>query len=261
MGRSSGEGPENVNPGQGSMKLIIRGLLLAIGGLLLGSVPAAAFRLIPIEMEFEPTGRRATQIFRVENDTQLPIAIEVHITGRKMGLDGEDLPAEPSDEWIIFPEQIVLEPNQSQSVRVQWTGSANPDRELAFRLVAEQLDVDIGQAPSEGGKVKLLVQYKASLYVTPPGVKPQINVVSAGPRQLIDGVVMELQVRNDGTAHKILKDPSLTVSAGGKSVTIPTERLGGLAGENVLPGVTRAFLLPWPGDLPKGPLQAKLNLP
>lgn len=243
------------------MKPIIRGLLLTMGLLLLGSAPAAAFRLIPIEMEFEPSGRGATQIFRVENDTQLPIAIEVHITGRKMGPDGEDLPSEPSDDWIIFPEQIVLEPNQSQSVRVQWTGTATPDRELAYRLIAEQLDVDIGQTPTEGGKVKLLVQYKASIYVTPPGVKPQINVVSAGPRQLVDGTVMEVQIRNDGTAHKILKDPSLTVSAGGKSVTIPAERLGGLAGENVLPGVTRGFLLPWPGDLPKGPLQGKLALP
>ncbi|MFV3130560.1 molecular chaperone [Niveispirillum sp. KHB5.9] len=243
------------------MNNLIRGLLLTIGALLLGSAPAAAFRLIPIEMEFEPSGRGATQIFRVENDTQLPIAIEVHITGRKMGPDGEDLPAERSDDWIIFPEQIVLEPNQSQSVRVQWTGTAAPDKELAYRLIAEQLDVDIGQAPTEGGKVKLLVQYKASLYVTPPGVKPQINVLSAGPRQLVDGVVMEMQVRNDGTAHKILKDPTLTLSAGGKSVTVPADRLGGLAGENVLPGVTRHFLLPWPGDLPKGPLQAKLNLP
>lgn len=243
------------------MKNYLRGAMLTLGAMLLGALPASAFRLIPIEMEFEPTGRGATQIFRVENDTQLPIAIEIHITGRKMGPDGEDLPAEPSDEWVIFPEQLVLEPNQNQSVRVQWTGNPKPDQELAYRLIAEQLDVDIGQAPVEGGKVKLLVQYKASIYVTPPGVKPQINVVSAGPRQLSDGVVMEVKVRNDGTAHRILKDPTLVVEAGGKSVSIPADRLGGLAGENVLPGVTRGFLLPWPGDLPKGPLNAKLNLP
>lgn len=232
------------------------------GLLLLTTSPAAAFRLIPIEMEFEPTGRGATQIFRVENDTTNPIAIEIHITGRKMGPDGEDLPAEPSDEWIIFPEQLVLEPAQNQSVRVQWTGDAKPDRELAYRLVAEQLDVDIGQAPAQqGGKVKLLVQYKASIYVTPPGSKGILTVVGAGPHKLVDGTVMEVQVRNDGTAHKFLKDLTLTVSAGTKSVTIPTDRLGGMAGENLLPGVTRTFLLPWPAELPQGPITAKLNLP
>lgn len=244
------------------MKPYLRGLMLMLGAMLLGTGPASAFRLIPIEMEFEPTGRGATQIFRVENDTQLPIAIEIHVTGRKMGPDGEDLPADPSDDWVIFPEQLVLEPAQNQSVRVQWTGNPKPEQELAFRLVAEQLDVDIGQTPAQqGGKVKLLVQYKASLYVVPPGAKPQITVISAGPMQLVDGVVMEVKVRNDGAAHRILRDPTLVVEAGGKSVSIPADHLGGLAGENVLPGVTRSFLLPWPGDLPKGPLNAKLNLP
>lgn len=239
---------------------LLRGLLLG-ASLLLFSGPAAAFRLIPIEMEFEPSGRGATQIFRIENDTQNPIAVEIRITGRDQDANGDDVERPSIDEWIIFPEQLVLEPNQSQSLRVQWIGTATPATEMAYRLIAEQLDVDIGQAPTQGGKVKLLVQYKASLYVVPPGAKPAISVVSAAPFQLSDGTVMKLQVRNSGNAHKILKDPTLTVQAGGKSVSIPAAQLGGVAGENVLPGVTRDFLLPWPKELAQGPATATLTLP
>lgn len=243
------------------MTRYLQATLLAAGLLLAAATPAAAFRLIPIEMEFAPSGRGATQIFRIENDTPNPIAVEIHITPRSQGPDGEDLPAERSEDWIIFPEQLVLEPNQNQSVRVQWTGEANPTHELAFRLVAEQLDVDIGRPPSQGGQVRLLVQYKASLYVVPPGARPIINVVEASPYQLSDGTVMLVRVRNDGTAHRILKDPTLTVGTGGRSVSIPADRLGGLAGENILPGVTRDFLLPWPDGLPVGPLEGRLSFP
>jgi fimbrial chaperone protein len=234
-------------------------LLLAMGGL---TEPAAAFRLIPIEMNFEPSGRGATQIFRLENDAQTPVAVEISIIGRGQDVDGEDVKQSGSDDWVIFPEQLILEPGQNQSVRVQWIGTATPERELPFRLIAEQLPIDIGQAPVQGGQVRLLVQYKASLYVVPPGAKPKLTVLSAGPTKLSDGgTVLELRVENNGTAHQILRDPTLTLQAGGRSVSVKADQLGGLAGENLLAGVTRRFLLPWPKELPTGPLTATIDLP
>jgi len=243
------------------MKHILRlgALLLAIGGL---TAPAAAFRLIPIEMNFEPSGRGATQIFRLENDAQTPVAVEISIIGRSQDLEGEDVMQPGNDDWVIFPEQLILEPGQNQSVRVQWIGNATPERELPFRLVAEQLPIDIGQAPVQGGQVRLLVQYKASLYVVPPGAKPKLTVLSAGPITLSDGgTVLELRVENNGTAHQILREPTLNLLAGGRSVSVKADQLGGLAGENLLAGVTRRFLLPWPKELPVGPLTATIDLP
>lgn len=234
-------------------------LLLPLLGL---TAPASAFRLIPIEMNFEPSGRGATQIFRLENDAQTPVAVEISIVGRGQDENGEDVLSGGGDDWVIFPEQLILEPGQNQSVRVQWIGNAAPPKELPFRLVAEQLPIDVGQAPAQGAQVRLLVQYKASLYVVPPGVAPKLTVLSAGPTKLSDGgTVLDLRVQNSGTAHQILRDPTLTLAAGNTKVSIKADKLGGLAGENLLPGVTRRFLLPWPQELPVGPLTATIALP
>lgn len=229
---------------------------LAFG--LLAWQPAQAFRLVPIEMEFAPSGRGATQIFRVENDRSEPAAIEVRVMAREMSADGEDRLTPADESFVVHPAQIVLMPGQGQSVRVQWAGEAAPAKELAFRLIAEQLPVDLGQAPPQGGQVRLLVRYVASVYVVPPGAKPDVQVVRAGPAQ---GGMLEVVVANRGTAHRILREPELTLEAGGRRVALKGEALKGLSGENLLAGVERRFLVPWPAGVPQGPVSAGLALP
>jgi len=242
-----------------SLPRLFRAALLCAGLLLPAS--ADAFRLVPIEMEFDPSGRRATQIFRIENENRAPAAIEIHVMNRSMGRDGEDILEDAGDDWVVFPEQIILEPGETQSIRVQWVGDANPSKELSYRLIAEQLPIDIGQAPAQGGQVRLLVRYVASLYVIPPGAKAKLSVESAQPAATPDGPRLELIVRNEGTARQVLRDPTLTVTAGGRTLTLGAEQLTGLTGENLLSGTTRRFLVPWPNSLPQGPLTASLAVP
>lgn len=222
--------------------------------LLAQSSPASAFRLVPIEMEFAPSGRGATQIFRLENDTAEPVAVEVSLMARRMTEQGEDQLEAAGETFAIFPEQIVLPANQSQSVRVQWMGDANPSRELAFRLIAEQLPVDLGKAPLPGGQVRLLVRYVASVYVTPQGARPDPVVTSVAPQ----GKTLAVTIANNGNTRQILRDATLTVAGGGKTVTLRGEQLSGMAGENVLAGATRRFSIPLPAGLPPGPLSATL---
>ncbi|HYE01545.1 MAG TPA: fimbria/pilus periplasmic chaperone [Alphaproteobacteria bacterium] len=238
----------------------LRTALLALTLLAGLAGPAQAFRLVPIEMELAPSGREATQTFRLENDAAEPVAIEITVMAREMGETGEDRLTEAADRFVVYPEQVVLQPNQSQSVRVQWVGEQAPPRELAFRLIAEQLPVDLGRAPPTGGQVRLLVRYVASLYVTPPGAQPQL-AVTAAPRDTPEGRRLEVVVANRGATRQILRDPTLTVTAGGKNTALSGEALAGLAGENVLAGATRRFLLPWPSGLAAGgPLAAALTV-
>jgi len=233
------------------------GSAFVFASILLGQVsPASAFRLVPIEMEFAPAGRGATQIFRLENDTAEPVAVEISLLARRMTEQGEDQLDPASDKFAVFPEQVVLQPNQSQSVRVQWMGDANPSQELAFRLIAEQLPVDLGKAPLPGGQVRLLVRYVASVYVTPPTAKPDVAVTALAPQ----GKTLAVTVANRGNARQILRDAVLTINGGGKTVTLRGEQLNGLGGENVLAGSTRKFSIPLPTGLPQGPLSATLAM-
>lgn len=241
----------------------VRGLtaLIALLGGLLTAGSADAFRLVPIEMELEPSGRGATQIFRVENDNRDAVAIEIKILARQMGMNGEDVLTETGDEFVVFPEQMILQPGENQSLRVQWVGDPKPERELPYRLIAEQLPIDIGKAPANGGQVRLLVRYVASLYILPPGVKAAVNFVSAKQETTPQGPALAIVLRNDGTARQIMKEPTVTLNGGGKTVTLKAEQLAGLVGENLLGGTTRQFLIPVPTGLPAGALTGSIAFP
>ncbi len=244
-------------PTPSSLLSLLVALMLALAPL-----PAAAFRLIPIEMELQPSGRGATQIFRIENDGKEPVAVEVKVMARAMGMEGEDVLTEDTDNFVVFPEQIILQPNENQSIRVQWVGTPTPDRELSFRLIAEQLPIDIGKPAPQGGQVRLLVKYVASLYIVPPTAAPKVSVVSAKPQDTPGGKALEVVLRNDGTARKVLRDATLAVQAGSTSLTLAgQEQLAGLVGENLLGGTTRRFLVPWPAGLTAGPVSATLSVP
>jgi len=241
--------------------VLVLPLLALVALLMLPAGPAAAFRLIPIEREFAPSGRGATQIFEVQNDAAEPVAIDVQVLRRRMDETGQDVLEDAYDDWIVFPEQIILQPNERQSIRVQYAGTPNPDREVAYRLIADQLPIDIGRPPAQGGQVRLLVRYVASIYVVPPGVAPDLAVQAVQPIEVDGKRMLEVVVQNRGTQRQVLRDAVLTVKAGTATRELSGEALEGLTGENILAGTTRRFRVPLPAGLSATGLTAELKVP
>lgn len=200
-----------------------------------------AISFTPIEMDFAPTGRGSTQIFRLENTTPEPVAVEISMKSRLMKLNGEDDLQDAEDQFNVFPSQVVMQPGQVQSVRVQYIGAAALDRERAFRLIAEQLPIDVGQAPSNGGRMRLLVKYVASVYVLPSNLKAILSVTKL---EVLDGKWLAITMQNQGKTRKILKNISLDI--GGVSLSSPD--LKGLEGENILADTIREFRVPMPAQ-------------
>ncbi len=85
------------------------------------------------------------------------------------------------------PAQAIVLSGKSQSVRAQWLGDPAPERELAFRLVAEQLPIEFNRETSDGARLKLLVRYIASLYIAPRGVEADVVLESAVRTTAADG--------------------------------------------------------------------------
>lgn len=221
------------------------------------ALPAQAFKLTPIEMEFAPSGRGATQTFMLENPNAAPEAIEIRMWQRDMDAMGEDILVEDIDNFVVFPAQIILQPGQEQAVRVQWIGDPAPAGELPYRLIAEQLPIDLGEVQAEGGQMKLLVRYIASLYVVPDGAKPDVALQSAGPAA--DGSGLELVFTNTGNAHALLTDLTLTISGGGAQAVLTRDDLETVAGQNLLAGHSRSFVIPWPPGIAPGPVEVEFS--
>jgi len=224
--------------------------------------PAQALRFTPFVVSLAPSGAGANQVFQVENETDVSAAIQITLVHREMGVDGKETLKEAEDDFIVFPPQMVLLPHEARAVRLQWAGDAKPAAELPYRIIVEQLPVRLDTGNEKGTQISLVVRYEGAVYITPPDAKPDIVVERVEPATGPDGKPrLAVELWNKGTAHAILQNASLAVSAagGGGAVTLKADQLGGLADQNVLGGHRRRFLVPWPPGLAVGPVRATLD--
>jgi len=227
---------------------------------LLAAGSVHAFQLVPIQATFRPSGADAVQSFRLENPSNEVVTVEISVAQRKMNLDGTDELVPDEESFVVVPTQVVLQPKQVQSVRVQWVGSTQLSAEAAFRLIAEQTPVEVGAPTAQGGRLKMLVRYVASLYVAPAGVQSKLSIESVEKTKAPDGSEkLAVVVANLGTAHQILRDAHLALSdkAGAHTDSAPEE----INGQNLLAGAKRRFLVPVPPGVGEGPLVAELRFP
>ncbi len=225
-----------------------------------------AFRLVPITMTLNPSGRGANGVFRVENESNEKVAVQISMAKRSMDQDGKETLTPATDDFVVFPPQIALDAKQSQVVRVRWVGNANLEQEGAYRVIAEQLPVNLSKGEIRKAKINLVVRYLGTVYITPKKVRPELvlDSVSAvkgdnGARRLM------ITFHNRGTAHALLGELKLHVTSSDKTgqdskITLTPDQLKGVAGENVLCGHKRTFLVGWPENLKDGNLRASFEI-
>lgn len=242
---------------------------VVLGMSLLSTAPAlagAAFRLNPPRMTFAPSGSGATRSFQIESTGDQPVAVEIRMTKREVDLAGKETQPDAEEDFAVYPTQILLKPGELQTVRVTWLGDPNPSRELSYRIIAEQLPINLPvvQQTQNGVQinVKALYIYVGSVYITPAKVSPKVVVEQAVCQLGKDNSnELSLILNNQGTVHTYLTDLNLHVSptnsdakSAGNTVHLTPQQLPGINGENLLAGNKRHFTLPCPTGFPVGPV-------
>jgi fimbrial chaperone protein len=211
-------------------------------------------------MEFEPVGRGANQAFRLENDSSNAVPVQISMLTRQMDVDGKETNAPAEEDFLVYPPQVLLKPKQVQTVRVKWLGNPKPEKELSYRILAEQLPVELDKQKQSGAQINILVRYLGSVYIVPKNAKADVVLESSAHQSDAQGKHrIELVFNNRGRAHAMLQDLRLTIQAGGKTVELGPEVLPNVAGENILAGQKRRFTLPWPEGLGEGPVQVSFS--
>ncbi|HPX47334.1 MAG TPA: hypothetical protein PK408_03950 [Treponemataceae bacterium] len=202
--------------------------------LLLWAVPAySQFVFSPISADLEPAGKAGFTTFTAANRTDSAIAVRVRMLTREIGEDG-------------------TERNEPETV----------ERELAFRVLAEQLPVDFtGEDDSKTGNrasIDIRLKYLGTVYILPKNGKAQIQAGIVGR----DGVQADLVLENTGTAHAILKNLRVVVSAGTDQewagYQLGSKDLSALAGSNMLAGGRRVAAITLPEGFPDGPARVEV---
>lgn len=243
----------------------IASLCLGLG--LLVAPPAwadATYQVTPSTLNLDPIGSGANDSFQVISTGDEPVAVEIHVTGRQVDIDGNEVQPRAEDDFIVYPPQILLQPGESQTVRISWLGEPNPESELAYRIITEQLPIQLSQqaanATSATIAITALFRYVTSVYITPDTAEPNVILESASHQNENGQDQLVLQFHNQGTAHQLLTDLTLTLNSGGQTVKLSPEQLEGVNGQNVLAQHQRRFVIPWPSGLPVGSVSAEFTI-
>ncbi len=230
--------------------------LILAGVVILGSShPAAAFKISPFKTAMVPDAN-ATQVYRVENNSDEPIAVQVSVQTWDIQPDGTEVNKDADDDFAVFPAQVVLKARESRAVRIQWLGDTNVKTEKAFRVLAEQVPTNLSGLPDAGSRLKFLLRFKAGLYVAPEGLTAQVRV--AGYEPVAGG--LRVNVENTGGAHMLLKQPVLTLTlADGRAQKISGDALKALEDANIHAGSTRYFDISVPSDVANSVRGASLD--
>lgn len=106
------------------------------------------FKFSPMTQTISLEKGKGKTKFEVVNTTSSPIPVVIKLLERHQNADGsERLPK--TSELKAFPPQLVVPPNDKRSIRVDYIGKKNLKGEKAFRVVAEQVPLNI---PKKGEK-------------------------------------------------------------------------------------------------------------
>lgn len=241
------------------MKISVRHFLSFIFFIILSGIsPALAFKLEPISRVFEPAGAGATQSYEVINDSAEQIAVELSMAERKISLEGQETTESADDDFLVYPSQIVLPPQGVQSVRVTWLGNPNPEKELAYRIIAEQLPINLkqpeeSQAETISGAIKVMFRYIGSVYIRPKNAESKVVLNGITHEKGTDGNDrLVITFDNQGTRRAVLSELNLNLTSQGSQLTLKPEQLEGVNNGVILAGNQRRFSMPWPQQLPIG---------
>lgn len=220
---------------------------------------AFAFTLAPFRASLAPVGKDATKLFRVTNTQKKSIAVQISALTRDIDINGKETTQKADSHFVIYPPQMILAPNESRSVRVQWVGDTNIAEEKLYRLVAEELPVKLDDK-QDGNVLNMLIRYEAALYITPEKVAEDVQVDSVKPVNKAGKKYVEVVFANAGKSHSRLRNLSLEFAGeGGSKASLTKEALQGVAGETIMPGKKRRFLIAWPKGLKGDQLSLKFN--
>ena len=232
---------------------------LLLAATLLFPFTTFAFRLAPMVLNFQPEGSKTTQVLTVENPTAEKIPIQIEAFTRSVDAKGEEIRTRTSD-FTIYPEQLVLLPNEKRNIRLTWQGKLNGNLESSYRIIASQIPVEFKEKKENtkkpGVSLNFILQYVASAYVTPPKAVAKIKVKSA---EIKDGNKLSLILSNEGDAHKVLL-PKALILKNDKDIVLKMEKVPELESNNMLAKTERAFVVTLPKTLSAQKVSAEIEL-
>ena len=211
------------------------------------SLALFAYQFSPLNVTFEPSGGGSAKVYTIVNDSDSAIAIEVSAVKRSITIDGEEYNEDASQYFTIQPSKMIINPQSTQLVRVQYRGPRTVTEELSFRIISEQIPYSTGaKSEGEGQMISFLFVYSTSAYVQPGKIVEKVETTAS----INEDEKLEIVFTNKGSVHQLLNDLSVTIKGNnGSTCTLTDEDMGAIKGSNLLCGASLRIVMDVPSAL------------
>lgn len=207
----------------------------------------SAFSLTPLDVDFTASGSGAVRFYTITNESDSPIAVVVNVAKRDFDLSGNETLSDGNRYFSIFPSKMIVNPDTSQLVRVEYKGPKILTKELSFFITFEQIFYSLGASQEEKERLfKYLVVYTTTSFVAPDKI---IEKVSSSASFTEDGRI-EITIKNQGNVHQELNSLKIRlVGDNGGSYQLSEDELEGVKEKIILPNVDKKISIDIPESL------------
>lgn len=191
---------------------------------------AATFRVSPIQLSL--TASSTSGLLTVSNESAETLRFQLAAYRWSQGAGGE-MELEPTEDVVLFPRLLTLEPHRERKIRV---GAAVPfaGSERTYRVFVEELPSVEGENPVAGRfGVRVLTRMGVPIFLQPSQAQAGAAIVNPS----VEEGRLRFQVRNNGNVHMMLEGVSLRGLADGGETLIDKQ----VEGWYVLAGGVRQF--------------------
>lgn len=232
--------------------------------LLLFQLTAYGIQMMPMEAEIV-IGQNKMVEFTLKNSLSYPVAMKAAIYERTpniFGLEGKYIEANDKLFEVIKPNIILMAKGDKsgrdkKTIRVYYKGSLDMAHEHAFRIIVQQMPVDLDKKNKSKNKVRFLAKFVGALYVTPPKAKP--NLILSDIK--LDKNTINFKVENQGQRRDFIEGLKITVKGIDKKNQVVTkefkgEELKNIYHHTILSKKTRQFSFEIPQNTFNQPIKA-----
>lgn len=196
--------------------------------------------------------KKRHMVFSVYNPTKEPVAVNFNIMKLVHNQENKEQ-REATQKLSFYPSQFVLAPQETKKIRVRYMSNTLPDTEEVYRVIAQELNVNVNDQVVETetagvkAQVKMRLTYEGLILIHKPDAYDKLtiqsfNVISSNG----DKREIELNIANKGNASDVpsLYHYNFIVSIDNKIYKLTEEDIKKANFKRILAGQSNSFRLP-----------------
>lgn len=177
--------------------------------LLFTSTLLLSVNLIPLYNTVD-SKKKSRMVYTLTNSNSYPIAVNFSVL-QVVDNNKKKETRIQTDKVSVHPTQLVIKKGESKKVRVRYTGKKLPNIQEVYRVIAQELDINVKDEVREllteklTAKVKMRYSYEGLLFVNRLDALSKLEISSFKELSSNNNKrVIDLSITNNGTASDVL---------------------------------------------------------